>query len=73
MVHEEFLLFHDEDTPQGEYLEDEDKIVYYMAHVTENLEDLISHEWLHALLSWATDGETTGEKDHFIMKVINFI
>lgn len=79
MFYEEFILFADEDDPKAEYKSDELKIYYYMEHFVE-ADDLIltpTHEWLHGLFDWATEGATRKddmidpEGEHFIMRLIN--
>ena len=81
MFHEEFLLEAKDENPAGEYKSDELKLYYYLPHISDGYDDLmkiISHEWLHGLFDWATEGEEddrymiTADKDHFIMKILNF-
>lgn len=81
MFYEEFEMFPDEDDPSAEYESDSLKIWYYMPHIIEGLTDLckiITHEWLHGLFDWATEGSIRkddmidADGEHFIMRKINF-
>lgn len=81
MFYEEFILFADEDDPRAEYKTDELKIYYYMENMIEGVEDFmttVSHEWLHGLFDWATEGSTRDQDkidadgEHFIMRVLHF-
>ena len=81
MFYEEFELFPDEDDPRAEYVTDDLKIWYYMPNMIEGIGDIIdtiSHEWLHGMFDWATEGVyrkdymVNGDADHFIMRLLNF-
>lgn len=80
MFYEEFVLFADPDDPRAEYKPEELKIYYYLENFTHEFDviDTPTHEWLHGLFDWATEGEysdgkkTTAEGDHFIMKIMSF-
>lgn len=81
MFYEEFELYPDPDDPRAEYKTDELKIYYYMPNIIESVGDLtdtISHEWLHGLFDWATEGAIIktdfidADGEHFIMRLINF-
>lgn len=80
MFYEEFIL-DDSGDVAAEYKDEELKIYYYMSHLSDgyaNLAEVITHEWLHGLFDWATEGESDekymvdANKDHFIMKKLNF-
>ena len=74
MFYEEFELYPKDDDPAGEYLHDELKIKYYLPHIGdgyENLTEVIIHEWMHGLIDWAC-GVTEADKDHFIIRLINY-
>ncbi len=80
MFYEEFILFAKDDDPKAEYKTEELKIYYYLENFIE--EDdctlTITHEWLHGLFDWATEGATRkddmidAEGEHFIMRLINY-
>lgn len=81
MFYEEFSFLDEEDLPSAEYDIDDLKIIYYLCNMSDGAADfmrIISHKWLHGLFDWATEGaiheeeKVNAERDHFIMKVINF-
>ena len=81
MFEEKFVFDANDDDPAGEYKSDDLSCYYYLEHISDGYEELcklITHEWLHGMLDWATEGEqddrymVTPEKDHYIMKIINF-
>ena len=78
MFYEEYVLFAEDDDPRAEYVSDELKIYYYMENMIEGAEDFmitVSHEWLHGLFDWATEGATherdkvDADGEHFIETV----
>lgn len=80
MFYEEFILHAEPDDPRAQYKTDELKIYYYLENFVEKSDpvDTISHEWLHGLFDWATEGATRkddmidADGEHFIMRLINF-
>jgi hypothetical protein len=81
MFYEEFELFPNEEDPRAEYKTDDLKIFYYMPNIIEShgdLMDTITHEWLHGLFDWATEGAINkkdfidADGEHFIMRLINW-
>lgn len=81
MFYEEFSFSDEENLPSAEYDTDDLKIIYYLCNMSDGIDDfmrIVIHEWLHGLFDWATEGakheeeKISAEKDHFIMKVINF-
>ena len=78
MFEEEFQLYEvDGDNIAGKYESDTLKITYVLEHVSDGYPDitrLITHEWLHGLFDWATEGgeKNTEEGDHFIMRLLNY-
>ena len=82
MFYEKFSLFAKDEDPAGHYLSDDLIIEYFLPNVNDGEEDLfrlISHEWLHALFDWATEGalheedKINSDGEHFIMRVLNFV
>ncbi|NIT99601.1 MAG: hypothetical protein GWN01_01245 [Nitrosopumilaceae archaeon] len=78
MVYEEYIMYPEAESPQAEYKTDELKIYYYLPNITGSIPELITHEWLHYLFDWGTEGaiheeeKTNGDKDHFIMRIIEY-
>lgn len=85
MFHEEFVLDITEDSPSAEYLVEDLVIKYYLPRFTEGVDELvkvITHEWLHGLIDWATEGnqekdlvgkhDCSSESDHWIMRQLNY-
>ena len=80
LFYEEFRL-EEAENHLAEYESDSLKIIYYLGSYNDGISHLIKtieHEWLHGLFDWATEGatneseKTNGDKDHFIMSIINF-
>jgi hypothetical protein len=90
-VYEEFRLFPDVDDERGEfqaraeYIPEENKIEYNLplhAGGIDEINDTITHEWLHVLFEWAIVGDKNelafnvhdcnGEADHYMMKLLNY-
>jgi len=81
MFYEEFIMFPENDDPSAEYDTDNLKIIYYMPHIIDGIDDfvrIVIHEWLHGLFDWATEGATRKEDmidpegEHFIMGILNY-
>lgn len=77
MFYEEFSFKEEDNLPTAEYKADDLKIIYYMVNVSDGrteLASLITHEWLHGLIDWATGNTELVDEhgDHFILKLINF-
>jgi|SaaInlStandDraft_2_1057019.scaffolds.fasta_scaffold216748_1 hypothetical protein len=81
MFYEEYILYPEEEDPRAEYVSDELKIYYYMSNMIEGTHDFmdtVTHEWLHGLFDWATEGAKHEEEkidadgEHFIMRLMNF-
>jgi len=81
MFYEKFSFLDKDNLPAAEYSSDDLKICYYLCNMSDGVTDfmrIITHEWLHGLFDWATEGaiheeeKTDGDSDHYIMKIINF-
>ena len=74
MFHETFELHPDDDDPAAEYNDEETIIKYYMPHIYSR-EDFIQtniHEWIHGLITWASNIPIDSDKDHYIIRLVNF-
>ena len=74
MFHETFELHGGDDDPAAEYLDDETILKYYMNHIYSSIDfcNTNEHEWIHGLIAWATDETTEPDRDHFIIRLINY-
>lgn len=73
MIYERFTV--DSDDYTAEYEKDFDFFITY--HMKSMYDDgdffrASKHEWLHALMDWATDGNITTEQEHWILRKLGW-
>lgn len=74
MIYERFDVDNDEAT--AEYEKDFDFFITYHMKAIYDEDDFFrasKHEWIHALIEWASDGEVTVDQEHWFLRNLGWV